>query len=704
MADPKKLGPEQERVHPKLRMIRSGSPTVNALRSEHASCLRVVDPKTLQAVPCLRTGVAEPIQAPAIKGKFKKGRSRKPGPEVEVSLFVTLSDDAAGWSGVRDGVFSAATGLLRTTDRPLNDIRDLLRQPGVQFVEPGEPLKAPTPTVTSSDAAPAADRWAFGDEADHRFGRDIMVGVIDVQGFDFAHSDFSDGAGGTRFERIWDQGGGARETPHARSSPVPAHRRGFDYGAEFQKADLDAALRAGATLPVSAQEIERQSQMTEAAHGTHVASILAGNHGICRNAMLAGVLLALTDEETDRRQSLYDSTRLAHAVEYLIKLSIDLGSARIGGPYPLAINISLGTNGHAHDGSSAVSRWLDSALSSRGRAVTVATGNAGQESPRHPGDIGFVMGRVHASGRIPAAGLTRDLQWQVVGNTIADLSENELEIWHPAQDRFSVRVRTPDGQWLPSDSPDGSERWVAPGEFFQNHQLDSGAFVSVYNEVYHHANGENYIALYLSPLLSDEGIVGVPAGPWVIRLRGDEVHDGTYHAWIERDDPRRLGRLGERAAWQFPSFFAEGTYVDESTISSLACGQNVIAVANMDEALGRINVTSSQGPTRDGRQKPDVAAPGTNVLAARGFDPEEQWVRMSGTSMASPYVCGVVGLMLAINPDLTAAQINGILRRTARPLPGTDYAWKSDAGFGEINPEGCLAEAKAIREKTEVPA
>ena len=70
--------------------------------------------------------------------------------------------------------------------------------------------------------------------------------------------------------------------------------------------------------------------------------------------------------------------------------------------------------------------------------------------------------------------------------------------------------------------------------------------------------------------------------------------------------------------------------------------------------------------------------------------------------MASPYVCGVTGLMLAINPDLTAPQINGIIRRTARPLPGHDYAWKGDSGFGQIDPEGCLREAKAIREKTEV--
>jgi subtilisin family serine protease len=199
-------------------------------------------------------------------------------------------------------------------------------------------------------------------------------------------------------------------------------------------------------------------------------------------------------------------------------------------------------------------------------------------------------------------------------------------------------------------------------------------------------------------------VVGIPAGTWTVRLRGDEIHDGRFHAWIERDDPRRVGTLGDREAWQFPSFFEDGTYVDDSTVSSLACGQSVISVANLDEAAGKVNITSSQGPTRDGRSKPDVAAPGTDVLAARGFDPDTSWVRMSGTSMASPYVCGVVGLMLAINPELTSAQINGIIRKTARPLPGHDFAWRNDAGFGRLDPEGCLREAASTRVSHEVKA
>jgi hypothetical protein len=75
---------------------------------------------------------------------------------------------------------------------------------------------------------------------------------------------------------------------------------------------------------------------------------------------------------------------------------------------------------------------------------------------------------------------------------------------------------------------------------------------------------------------------------------------------------------------------------------------------------------------------------------------------MTGTSMASPYVAGVAGLMLAVNPTLTSAQIGGILRRTARPLAGSDFRWRDDAGVGAIDPERCLDEAVAMRAQRDI--
>ncbi|TIU07419.1 MAG: hypothetical protein E5W39_06815, partial [Mesorhizobium sp.] len=72
------------------------------------------------------------------------------------------------------------------------------------------------------------------------------------------------------------------------------------------------------------------------------------------------------------------------------------------------------------------------------------------------------------------------------------------------------------------------------------------------------------------------------------------------------------------------------------------------------------------------------------------------------TSMASPYVAGVIGLMLAAEPTLTAAQILGIIKATARPLPGATYQWTNDLGFGVISPAACVAEASHALTRTEL--
>jgi hypothetical protein len=255
-------------------------------------------------------------------------------------------------------------------------------------------------------------------------------------------------------------------------------------------------------------------------------------------------------------------------------------------------------------------------------------------------------------------------------------------------------VKPPGGRWI---GP------VEPRQYIQNRMLDDGTMLSIYNEVFHPANGLNHISVFLSPFFGEDAIIGVKAGTWTVRLHGRDIRDGRFHAWIERDDPHKIGRVGDQDAWRFPSFFSESSVVDDTTVSSLACGNRVVSVANLDTIRNRINISSSEGPTRDGRPKPDVAAPGTDITAARGFsDPSTPWITLSGTSMAAPYVAGVVGLMLNAAPRLTSAQIEGILRRTARPLPGASFEWAKAAGFGRIDPEACLTEVRSINKREDL--
>ena len=684
-------------VAPKLDVFVNGSTDVNVGRAQQSgSVARAAPDGASDAGPhqpeepaevCLLT-VEEVL---ALKQKLQKDPDP---PEVSFSLFVQLEQDLD--PQVREKARKTIGSLARRA-RWKHDtaavevtgaaVRELHATPGVSYVEPGQTLRAPEPIATEVTAAPDADaRRVTTLERRHRHGQDVLVGIIDVGGFDFAHEDFLERGGGTRWVAIWDQGGSVRPAP---CDCRPGDRfSALDYGSEILKSNMDTAIAAARVRHMAATRLEPQSVMAPGAHGTHVASIAAGRRGVARRAHLAGVLIALRPEDTVAESSFYDSTRIADAVDYLLALAAELGGAN--GPLPVSINISLGTNGHAHDTSSAMARWIDGALTSPGRCVSVAAGNAGQVEPTSATDVRFVTGRIHAGGTIRATNLRHEIGWVVAGGEITDISENEMEIWYSPQDRIDVEIRPPGGQWI---GP------IKPGWKARSAVLENGTVLSVHSETYHPANGANRISILLSPFFAagTEGprAVGpITPGEWRIRLTGTVIRDGRYDAWIERDDPRPVAGATGRA-WHYPSYFARGSYTTDRMINSLACAERLLSVANVDLDRNAPHVTSSRGPTRDGRFKPDIGAPGTDVVAARGFDPTRPWIAMTGTSMASPYVCGVAALMLALAPRLTAAQILGIIQTTSMPLPGHDFAWRNDLGFGVIDAAACVEEAAA---------
>ena len=59
-------------------------------------------------------------------------------------------------------------------------------------------------------------------------------------------------------------------------------------------------------------------------------------------------------------------------------------------------------------------------------------------------------------------------------------------------------------------------------------------------------------------------------------------------------------------------------------------------------------------------------------------------------------------VLSAMEPGLTAAQIEGIIRRSATPLPGASFEWANDAGFGVIDPEACLREVERVNERKDL--
>jgi subtilisin family serine protease len=165
---------------------------------------------------------------------------------------------------------------------------------------------------------------------------------------------------------------------------------------------------------------------------------------------------------------------------------------------------------------------------------------------------------------------------------------------------------------------------------------------------------------------------------------------------------------------------------NEPSVITVGSARSGDTLTRIDDA---INGFSSRGPTRGGRPnaqgvhlpdnvlKPDLVAPGNNVISAESSPDEKQRgnnlsnsypglrlgndtraergvMRLSGTSVAAPAVAGTVALMLQANPGLTPPLIKAALQYSAQPLPRANLVQQ---GAGLLNTEGAVRIAQALR-------
>jgi len=110
-------------------------------------------------------------------------------------------------------------------------------------------------------------------------------------------------------------------------------------------------------------------------------------------------------------------------------------------------------------------------------------------------------------------------------------------------------------------------------------------------------------------------------------------------------------------------FIAAGNSGGTATIGTPGSAEDVITVGSLDKNTA-IAVYSSQGPTEEGRVKPNVAFVGSSVNAPDA-NTGDGYVALSGTSMATPGAAGVAVLMYQANPDLSPFDIRNIMQETA---------------------------------------
>jgi len=394
----------------------------------------------------------------------------------------------------------------------------------------------------------------------------------------------------------------------------------------------------------------------EEGHGTHVAGIAAGN-GFSSGGTYAGMApgAALMVGKTS-----FITTDIIAAIQNLI----DFAESRTP-PRPVAINLSLGLVTGPADGTSgfesAVNFLATGAPGSR-RLVAVAAGNE-QDLGEH---FRTVAGEPFG---------TRTISLHLVP-TLSSPSLPQVDIWAYGATRDPDRAkRTEYDEYTVSVTFPGDAVTVPSGRSLTS----PGGRITVSNRVDTNVpNGATHITLSLDQSLA--GQVGT--------IRFDRTRNGGTGV---------IDGYVDRADGFFPAPAPTGNIIEPAN------GENVVAVASFNTKAFNgaavpqaISSFSSFGPTRDGRLKPDVAAPGEYLYSTRSLNApdlnyagivgtDNDYAIDRGTSMSTPHVTGVAALVWQSNPSLTGAQMRERLRRTANlPTDGStppNTTW----GYGKLN-------------------
>ncbi len=539
-------------------------------------------------------------------------------------------------------------------------------------------------------------------------GQGVVVGIVDT-GVDLSHGDLQTADHKTRVAWLLDV-----TLPPAGLHVDLESAYGCNTGsgcAVYAASDLDTLLGNG---------ISGDEPTDIFGHGTHVASLAAGNGLSSKVPTYIGMAPEATYVVARVAQddgSIVDADVL-RAVKFVFDRAADLGM-------PAVVNLSLGSDFGAHDGSSALESELSAMLGPDfpGRAIVVAAGNSaglyeGLDSP-YPEPFG-----IHTEVHVPrdSVSLVPLLTPAAMGG--GDQVTGAAYVWigfRPGDD-VTVGLDVQGGSWVP-------QLKVGQATTYTQGNVSATIFNGTEN-----TEGADAATTSFSP--GRNGAVVIISGQWStdsdfkIHLEGH----GTAELWVQGtgdlDAELNLGAL-------FPSALKEGTInVPASASELIGVGATLNRTSWVDvfgtpidmPALGALSNApldtiayfSSGGPNALGALKPDIVAPGVAVAGAMApvadprnndgvglfasagrcpgteecFVVDETHAITSGTSMSAPIVAGAIALLFERDPTLTQDSVRALLQAGARPLQGLVLD-ERQVGPGALDIEGALSVATA---------
>lgn len=171
---------------------------------------------------------------------------------------------------------------------------------------------------------------------------------------------------------------------------------------------------------------------------------------------------------------------------------------------------------------------------------------------------------------------------------------------------------------------------------------------------------------------------------WIIAPNGNpalapDVVNNSWGSSNGGDGRFRQDIAALKAAGIFPVFSAGNNGPQSGTVGSPASYPESLAVGALDSSKLPASF-SSRGPSPWAEVKPEISAPGVNILSSYlggGY------TELNGTSMAAPHVAGIAALLLQAQPSLNVDQLEQILLDTAEPI-GSPIP-NNNTGYGMVN-------------------
>jgi subtilisin family serine protease len=608
---------------------------------------------------------------PAPRATFKATLATGSAPEV----------DALRAAGAR---IRARIGRIVALDAPLADAERLAAAPGLRRLDIAKRMR-PELDVSGPEigADLVRDPAGFG-----ATGSGVLVAGVDT-GHDVKHRDFRFADGTTRFKSVLNM------DPACRGPHLPAHPD----SCYFTESRINKFIKGRVGM-------DYKDPGGSFGHGSHTLGIAAGNGLATGNGIPPATYVGVAPGADLIGVKVFDAAGrqvgdIIEALQFLMEEQLQLGNP------PLVVNLSLGHQFGAHDGTDPDEMAIDAMI--QDGIATGATRVVAKSAGNSELDDIFVEGAVSTGApdthtfTIPAA----------------DFSGTCSPFSGRGNDSFLV------GLWYEGDA-DITVRVTAPGAatFFENRTGNDPNAVALDTSL-----GTIFVDCPSTPDpengdrecvfgVDDSGGAAPAAGQWAVRITAHALPSGgEYDAWIALANRGNCGW-----GWDDPdpghSISIPGTAFNSITAGAYMTRTDWINVSGrqvgyMDPGLtiGDIAPFSSVGPTRDGRLKPEIAAPGMGIASTKarsvptgsGSEGRLRTVEdgkhlvLEGTSMASPHVAGAAALLLSMDPTLTAPEIRNLLTQEAAVDLFTGGVPNDAWGFGKLDVFAAAGQVRAAK-------